>query len=505
MSVNNVALCFICHSTDTAKEWLTSVNDCFILFVGDKVCDISDSRIIQMRNLPNNIEKYKRLLTFTAWYAIVKNDLFMEYSHICLLEYDVSLETTFRDKVKPYIDADEDCISFLMATDNGRSFMIDINIQSVNAFLKGKGGSHITPPARWYPTTNHCIKRSVLHTFVDWYFPDCLYFFELGSLSWYHERLFSVWLNRSVPVIRCLTHKQANSHAPLQIRTPAVHVVRRIGIRRSRQTSQIQPVVPPPLPIEPKILTFVISQMSLHNGRQGYWGLGDIMRGLIAIYQHCKQHRYEFRIGRGNHPILPYLDLQGSMITDIPKNITVQFAGGDGCASISDKDITSPYIFSNIFCKEPLLDDECALIRSVLTIKKEYRITPPKSYNLFHFRFNDSVYMSTTDMSSVFADHVKRIRKHYTPGDILITNCEPFKQYVCDTLSDILIWNKACGGHSGVSSSENDLTPNIIDLQLASHAQTVFTYSDYAWVSGFVNWPTKAYKIPLVDLKLNKL
>jgi hypothetical protein len=92
----NYTLVYICHnqqSFDMIKDQLKFKN-CYVMIVGDDIPDIFygyDNKIIITKDLKNNIENENKLLTFTAWYAIIKNNLFTDFSHICLLEYDISL------------------------------------------------------------------------------------------------------------------------------------------------------------------------------------------------------------------------------------------------------------------------------------------------------------------------------------------------------------------------------------------------------------------------------
>ena len=108
MNENLLIQIFICHNIEIVNNILNDPkkDNFHILFVGE--LEISEElsnnkRITIAKNLPNNIENEKDLLTFTAWYAIVKNNLFSEYKYICILEYDVLLHLcTFKT---PIIDA----------------------------------------------------------------------------------------------------------------------------------------------------------------------------------------------------------------------------------------------------------------------------------------------------------------------------------------------------------------------------------------------------------------
>lgn len=216
MTHKNVIIVLICHNMDIVNDILKDdkKQNFHIMFVGNQEITINDPRITIVRNLPNNIEYEKDLLTFTAWYAIVKNNLFLEYDYICILEYDITIEDNFENNLIQCCQTNTyDIISFIHANDN---FMIDIKENIATFFLKQKG-LVFKKQDSWFSTTNQCLKRKCLIDFVDWYYPDCLYIKKLDPIqvSWYHERIFNVFINeRSYHIyhLNGLKHFVSNSH-----------------------------------------------------------------------------------------------------------------------------------------------------------------------------------------------------------------------------------------------------------------------------------------------------
>ena len=168
------------------------------------------------KNYLDNIEQEKRLLTLTAWYCISKNDLFLEYEYLCLLEYDVILEDGFFDNLTEVCSSNQyDVISFLYS-----SICLEWETRKkvLNLFMNKKS---MTLPAdrnySWMPTTNQCLRRYIVGEFVDWYYPDCKILQERDPrfFSHYHERLFSYYVkeaNKSIGVISGLQHLFLGSH-----------------------------------------------------------------------------------------------------------------------------------------------------------------------------------------------------------------------------------------------------------------------------------------------------
>jgi hypothetical protein len=195
--MNNLQIVFVCHNDESIRK-IISYNYP-IIFVGNKA--VSDEfkdnpNIIVARDLQNNIENEPKLLTFTAWYAIIKNNLFTQYEYVCILEYDVFFTNEFILELNRVCNLrSEDVISFL-PDKNGNWFWKDINKRVLQSFLEFKQISLDLPEMmEWFCTTNHCIRRRLLLEFVNWYYPDCLFIKDNDSpaFSWYHERCFSLY------------------------------------------------------------------------------------------------------------------------------------------------------------------------------------------------------------------------------------------------------------------------------------------------------------------------
>jgi hypothetical protein len=224
MENKSVLIVFICHNNNTTHECLNKLESSHIIFVGDQPIDNDlrlNPRVTIARELPNNIESEKKLLTFTAWYLVIKNNLFPEYEFLCLLEYDINIDNKFEHNIKDLtIENKHDIISFIMTCGY---FLEEINEKVLDEFMVLKG---IEEPNKykhrcWYTSTNHCIRRKVINDFVDWYYPDCYKIKEkdLAKFSWYHERLFYVYMKfKELLIVRIngVTHLYKNSHKTFQ-------------------------------------------------------------------------------------------------------------------------------------------------------------------------------------------------------------------------------------------------------------------------------------------------
>jgi hypothetical protein len=75
------------------------------VFVGNGDTSFIESldNVIICKDLPINIEQYPKLVSFTGWYALWKNNLIGDADYINVFEYDVNLADDFINKLKKQI------------------------------------------------------------------------------------------------------------------------------------------------------------------------------------------------------------------------------------------------------------------------------------------------------------------------------------------------------------------------------------------------------------------
>jgi len=210
---------FVCHSQESTDKILREQpEDVDVMFVGTGSVQ-PGPRIIICRDLENNIEGEPKLLTFTAWYAIIKNNLYKEYSYICIFEHDVTTTAEFIPELRQHCREQEfDVISFGTNTPSSEinPFLQDVQLDIVE-YIRGALNSQYDYTRPWNHSSNHCIRREILNDFVDWYSQQYPYIKERDTrqLSWYHERVFAMYtytkgLNQTT--MDGASHVSASSH-----------------------------------------------------------------------------------------------------------------------------------------------------------------------------------------------------------------------------------------------------------------------------------------------------
>lgn len=199
---------YVCHNQESVDVCNIKSPNSHILLVGpDNAVSKFPERLTIVRDLPHNIEEERKLLTFTAWYAIVKNNLFFEHDTLCILEWDATLTS-------PIPDIHHDVVVLLT---HSRYFFNDVSPELLKTYLTDMGLHINEPNETWGATTNVILRRHVLEKFVDMYYPSSIQHLkkDLYNFSYYHERVFSMFVKTkgfSVVILPIIDHVQANSH-----------------------------------------------------------------------------------------------------------------------------------------------------------------------------------------------------------------------------------------------------------------------------------------------------
>jgi hypothetical protein len=225
----------VCHDQEIILERIAdnNHNNLHHVFVGNKNSDQLrniDNKITICHELPKNLEQYPNLCSFTAWYALSKNQ-FSKNQKLCLLEYDVNLTDQFytyhEKEISYYIDDQTVVAYFYTLTDHYVFYKstpyLEIALKKtydidLNSFVQKVRDRY----PLWPTTTNMCMSKNVLDKFVDWFLPMADIFKEEPLGAYVHERAFFVFCvlnNIEIKYVKSpiLSHNQQVSHQNLDV------------------------------------------------------------------------------------------------------------------------------------------------------------------------------------------------------------------------------------------------------------------------------------------------
>lgn len=193
------------------------------MFVGNGHIDIDTSedlnRVLVCRDLPFNLEQYPYLCSFTAWYAVAKNNL-AKSNNITLIEYDTTIKSNnlFYHK----LNHDSQIICYSITLFDHYVFYkstpwLEISLKKIYGIdLKQFVKDHKDQHKFWPTTTNITLSKDTLNRFVDWFLPMTEIFRDCPLGAYVHERAFFIFcvLNKIQIVYsqNTMNHNQAVSH-----------------------------------------------------------------------------------------------------------------------------------------------------------------------------------------------------------------------------------------------------------------------------------------------------
>lgn len=243
-------------------------------------------------------------------------------------------------------------------------------------------------------------------------------------------------------------------------------------------------------------------------------GLGDRLRGTIAIYQYCRLNNIqcifdatfsEFgKFLKNSKPNNPNLNIN----TPIASILNI-YDDDQAIKNLIDnelKDKNEAFVFCNSFPQVPLSSEDLDFLNYItepideLKEKVDNLLSKLNNFTIQHFRFKDGI---DPDYKKC-KDCYKLLKKTYNKTDILMSNSKVFKDYVLDRKKIKLIKCDGCEQlHIGNNSSSKVVEFTLIEYYILCKSKSINTYSEYDWISAFVYWPAQFYNIEVKNLKMN--
>ena len=247
-----------------------------------------------------------------------------------------------------------------------------------------------------------------------------------------------------------------------------------------------------------------------------YWGLGDIVRGTILLYQLSNQFKFNFYIDISQHPIskflkydsnhphkkllgesqykTPFIGWSESEVLDFLRR---EFSKRDviwGLTNATRGDIWNPKIpihkdiqkqLQQIFLPSPQLEQQI----------QTYLNRIPKSFVALHYRIGDKDFIKKIN-SIDEKKAIHHVQKHLKPNTVFFSDSQILKNIVHKHFKDVIVFDHEIG-HIGVETDDQKICNTLIEFFILSKAQHIHTITCYNWISNFTNIIHKIYNIPL--------
>jgi hypothetical protein len=258
-------------------------------------------------------------------------------------------------------------------------------------------------------------------------------------------------------------------------------------------------------------------------------GLGDLLRGTMRLHELSKEMNFRFIVDTQLHPVSKYLSGIPHEYSDyVLKNqdkIIHLVNCQDGKQQIANclmiATSASPIlVFSNdadgMLHKVPSFHSSL-FMRKLMHPTEEFKtqfnamcneFKIGRNYSIMHFRVGDDDLVNHTINVQKYKEMLIILDATVKQNDNthIISDSFAFKQYlgwVRPHLANRIIPTKPIHlSHSNANDAEM-IKDTMFDFFLLMHAKTIKTYTNYTWVSGFVQWISYAFNVPLINVNAN--
>lgn len=256
----------------------------------------------------------------------------------------------------------------------------------------------------------------------------------------------------------------------------------------------------------------------IHTWVNNYFGLGDLIRGTIKLYQLSKKLNFIYIVDIQLHPISNFLKIQPHGFSDFVKenknHIVCKHNVEEYILNSQDKLL---YFITNDGYEnlEPITEDCKDFIKNLLTpnekfldyIENKMKLYKLEkyTYDILHFRLGDNNGLIEGNINedffeklSIKIDNYKELSVEIN-SKVLISDNVKFKEFVKKKYIDITSFNVDVA-HLGHHNHIDKIRDTVFEFFVLTKSKSINTYSVYEWISGFVYWVHQIYDIPLIKI-----
>lgn len=244
-----------------------------------------------------------------------------------------------------------------------------------------------------------------------------------------------------------------------------------------------------------------------------FWGLGDIIRGMLATYMLCKKYNYEFIIDVQKHPIAKYLQIEEHRYIEYVKaQSNISFIFGDNLEDYIQQESSEPLLLvtNKVVNLNDVDEDAKQKISKIFTKNSAFQeyynniitsIGIPGKYKIFHMRLGDNFLVRKKHLDdNSLTNAVQVYSQHQDEDQIFISDNNALRNMIIKKLPNTKMFDIKEIKHIGYHDDDN-LIDTLVEFFIVCESQSIKTYSVYSWISGFVLYPSILYNIPLEVLQ----
>lgn len=258
-------------------------------------------------------------------------------------------------------------------------------------------------------------------------------------------------------------------------------------------------------------------------------GLGDLLRGTTHLHALSQKLNFQFIVDIQLHPISKFLvpiphEYSDYVVQNKDKiiNLVNESNGVDVIKNylMNPESKTKPILLISNNIENLYITPTPStklLIRSILNPIEEFKtqfnsmcseFKISKNYSILHLRLGDDELVRNNTSIEKYSEYLKIIDANVEPNNntIIIADSFGFKQYLRNVrphLANRIVPTQPIHLSHSNDSDDRKIKETLFDLFLLIHSKTIKTYTVYTWISGFVQWISHAFNIPLFSINHN--
>lgn len=244
------------------------------------------------------------------------------------------------------------------------------------------------------------------------------------------------------------------------------------------------------------------------------FGLGDLLRGTIALYLFCEFYGYEYVVVTKHHQISNFLVKHDTKYDDITVDKVKIYNNSNYRNDILCSTDSEFYLFTNDVPQE-VSENSKNFIKNIFTpndflISQIDTITKNISeWSAIHIRTGDhnvsgrSVSLEhRVDFSDMFLNVLTNellVCKLSLPT-FLLSDSSNYKNNIISKNKKYLHFLHEIA-HLGIKTNLDSIKASLIEFFVMVKSKYVYTYTVYWWTSGFPYYAHKIWDVPLCDIK----
>ena len=255
--------------------------------------------------------------------------------------------------------------------------------------------------------------------------------------------------------------------------------------------------------------THKVSNLTTDNVNN-FWGIGDLIRGTIQLYQLSKKYNFELVVDVQHHPISSLLKERTHDFSDFvhkqKDNIPFIFPHQveNLVSTITRPESTAPLLFiTTDYYHDPITEDCKDFIKEILTPNDEFQSymqekdkeNPYFLYRILHYRIGDAEMVrgeNQTDVDKYMKNIIKKDLVQ-TENVIFLSDSNELKQTV-KRQGRHFTFNTQIG-HTGYHDDAEKIRDTMFEFFTMIKATKIKSYTVNNWPSGFVKIAKDIYGV----------